>query len=232
MFTNTPTQESASMVVETPPLRKFMFDRSFDGSISANAPERARGPVTLKPEQVDALKKDAYDIGFAAGQKAGVEEHDLYVRTALAHIDAQMNTLVEGLSAAQKDQEAQLRHTILAIARKLLPNLAERHGLEEVQAMLTDVIAEMVHEPRLVVRIHETDFDAINTKIHEITVQKAYAGKVVVLADAEIARGDCRVEWADGGIERNAKATWQAIEETIAPGNSPNETSPQETNHE
>ena len=50
--------------------------------------------------------------------------------------------------------------------------------------MLGDVIAEMVHEPRLVVRVHESQFDAVNARIHDITAQKAYAGKVVVLADA------------------------------------------------
>lgn len=218
MFTNPTFSESSSMV-ETPPLRKYMFDRSFDGAGGTAAVERPRGPVTLRPEQVDALKKEAYDIGFTAGKTAGVSEQEQFIRATLAQIDARINDLVHNLDSLQKEQDDNLRKTIMAIARKLLPDLTQRHGLQEIQGMLTAVIAEMVHEPRLVVRIHESEFDAVNTKIHEITVQKAYAGKVVVLADTEIARGDCRVEWADGGTERNVEATWQAVEQTVMPEN-------------
>ena len=204
-------------MADTPPLRKFMFDRSFDGAASANKSERPRGPVTLKPEQLDALKQEAFEQGFASGKSTGIEEHIQQQTRLIEHIDAKLANLISNLSALQKEQDEQLRQTILAVAKKLLPSFIERNGIEEIRAMLSEIIAEMVHEPRLVVRVHDNEFDTINTKIHEITVQKAYAGKVVVLADVEIARGDCRVEWADGGIERNVQATWHNIEQVLTP---------------
>ncbi len=205
-------------MADTPPLRKFMFDRSFDGGASAAAPERARTPVTLKPEQLDALKKEAYDLGVIAGKKAGGEESDKALRTTLSYIDKKIDALMQNFQNLQQEQDVLLREAIMAIARKLLPDYTARHGLQEIQVMLTEAIAEMVHEPRMVVRINESEFDAVNTKIHEITVQKAYAGKVVVLADETIALGDCRIEWADGGIERNVQTTWKNVEDTVAPG--------------
>ena len=42
------------------------------------------------------------------------------------------------------------------------------------------------------------------------------ASRLVVLAEPEIAPGDCRIEWADGGIRRESAATEQAIEEAVA----------------
>ncbi len=227
MFTNNQTSESTKMV-ETPPLRKYMFDRSFDGAASANATERPRGPVTLKPEQLDAVKKESYDIGFTAGKKAALEENEQFLRLTLSQLDVKLGDIISNFQKQQTEHDRQLRIATLAIVRKLFPSIAERQGLQEIQSMLEEVIAEMVHEPRFVIRINEGDFDAINTKVHEITVQKAYAGKVVVLADVEIARGDCRVEWADGGVERKAQATWQAIEQTVAPDGASNEPLPQE----
>lgn len=215
-------------MADTPPLRKFMFDRSFDGATSANKAERPRGPVTLKPEQLDALKQEAFEQGFASGKSTGIDQHIQQQTSLLEHIDAKLSNLVMNLSGLQKEQDEQLRQTILVVAKKLLPSYIERNGIEEVSAMLAEVIAEMVHEPRLVVRVHDSEFDIINTKIHEITVQKAYAGKVVVLADVEIARGDCRVEWADGGIERNVKATWQNIEQVLTPTPIPQTSTDQE----
>ncbi|MFY9288563.1 MAG: FliH/SctL family protein [Alphaproteobacteria bacterium] len=212
------TAESTSMA-ETPSHRKFMFDRSFDGLTAAQRGPAPRAPVTLKPEQVDALKKEAYDAGYIAGQKAAAEQHAQGIQLSLNQLDSKISHLLQNFQDVQKEQDVQMRAAVLAIAKKLLPDLTAKHGLTEIQALLNDAIAEMVHEPRLVVRIHESEFDAVNTKIHEITVQKAYAGKVVVLADAEIAQGDCRVEWADGGIERNVQDSWQTIEQVVAPGN-------------
>jgi len=211
------------------PLRKFMFDKSFDDAVdtpSAKASERK--PVTLKPEQIDALKKEAWDVGFAAGQKTNSDDQAQQLKIALSHLEDRIGHLMENLQVVYQAQEEQLRKAILAIARKILPDFTSQYGLQEITSLLDSAIGDMLHEPRLVVRIHEHQFDIINGKIQEITAQKAYAGKVVVLADPDVAVGNCRIEWADGGVERNTEATWQAIENVVAPAQNPNSTSSQE----
>ena len=175
-------------MADTPPVRKFLFDKSFDGLTGAHpaaAPERK--PVTLKPEQVDALKKEAWDSGFAAGQKVVAEEQSRRLAATLAQIENRMGQLIDNFQAVIKEQEAQTRRAVLAIARKILPAFVSRHGLEEIEPLLAGAIGDMLREPRLVVRVHESQFDMINAQINEITAQKAYAGKVVMLADATIA---------------------------------------------
>jgi flagellar assembly protein FliH len=57
----------------------------------------------------------------------------------------------------------------------------------------------------------------LNEKIQNISTQRAFPGKIVILADAEVTSGDCRIEWADGGIERNTSATTKSIEQTLLP---------------
>ena len=39
--------------------------------------------------------------------------------------------------------------------------------------------------------------------------------RLVVLAEPDIAPGDCRIEWADGGINRDSAATTAAIDEAV-----------------
>jgi flagellar assembly protein FliH len=210
---------------ETPSLRKFLFEHSFDNAAgAARAPERK--PVTLKPEQYDALKKESYDLGFAAGQKTGFDEQAERLAATLAEVGQTIEAMIGNMQALQKQSEQGMRRMALAIARKLLPDFTARNGIQEIEAMLNHVMDEMAHEPRLVVRVHESQFDAISNKIGELSAQKAYTGKVVVLADAEIAAGDCRIEWADGGMERNTQATWGEIEKVVAPqdGANPNQT--------
>jgi flagellar assembly protein FliH len=198
------------------PIRKFLFEHSFDLAAGAVRPPE-RKPVTLKPEQVDALKKEAYDSGFAAGQKASADGQANQLAATLKRIEERIGQMTENMQSFWQEQEAKARHVALAVARKILPDFTSKGGLQEIQALLTTAISEMVHEPRLVVRVHESQFDAINSNVQDITAQKAYAGKVIVLADAEITSGDCRIEWADGGIERNVEAAMKDIEKVVAP---------------
>src|ERR1700722_15658212 len=192
-------------MTELPSIRKFLFEQSFDqlmhGTDALRTPERK--PVTLKPEQVDALKKEAYDRGFAEGKKAGADEQTSHMTALLARLDERLTHMAGAIHTLRQEYEQKARQIALAVARKILPDFVAKNGLQEIESMLHAAITEMAHEPRMVVRVHESQFDALNTKIQDIAVQKAYAGKVVVLADAQIAAGDCRGEWADGGMERN-----------------------------
>jgi len=76
-------------MADNPSVRKFMFDTSFDSAVDQRAaPERK--PVTLKPEQIDALKKEAWDEGFAAGQKASGDEKQHQLMVTLAQMESRM----------------------------------------------------------------------------------------------------------------------------------------------
>lgn len=211
-----PTLSGKQKQAETAPVRKFMFDRCFDdASVVHRAPERK--PVLMKPDQIDALKQESRDAGFAEGKAAGLDEQTAHLMTVLAQVDRNITALIQGLQAVVAEQEDQTRHLALAIAKKIVPVFVAQNGFQEIEALIGDTIREMAREPRLVVRVHEAEFDVLDEKIQTIAAQRAYSGKVVVLTDPEIAAGDCRIEWADGGVARDTQATWQAIEQTVLP---------------
>ena len=126
-----------------------------------------------------------------------------------------LDTLMKNIEALSHEQDTHTRQLVMAIAKKILPDFTARNGLQEIEALLSEAIRNMSREPRLVVRVNEGQLDAVNDKIKALTTQHAYAGQTVVIADAEVAAGDCRIEWAEGGIERNTQTTWKAVEETI-----------------
>lgn len=201
---------------DSAPARKFMFDQSFDDDADVHrSPERR--PVLVSPDQLDALKKEAYDSGMEAGRKAGKEEQLSQQNGILAKIDQSLNGLVKGLAAIAREQEDQTRRLSIAIAKKILPHFTEQNGTQEIEALVGETLREMAREPRLVVRVAEPQFDALNEKIQALATAKAFSGKVVILADSAVAGGDCRIEWADGGIERNTEATLKTIEQTVLP---------------
>ena len=52
-------------------------------------------------------------------------------------------------------------------------------------------------------------------KLEETARLHGFDGRLIVLGEPEIAPGDCRIEWADGGIVRGRAATDAAIIEAV-----------------
>jgi flagellar assembly protein FliH len=201
---------------ESSPVRKFMFDVSFD---AADVVHRAaeRKPVLMKQEQIDALKKESYDAGFAAGQQALQTAQARDLTAVLGKVDQNIAALMQNIGDLVSEHEELMRRLALAAIKKVLPAFTAQNGTQEIEALINETIREWAREPRLVVRVSESDYDALNERIQEIATQRAYSGKVIVLADAEVASGNCRIEWPDGGVERNVQATVSAVEQTILP---------------
>ena len=53
-------------------------------------------------------------------------------------------------------------------------------------------------------------------KLEENARMRGFEGRLVVTPDEAMAPGDCRIEWADGGVNRDEAATLSAIDELVA----------------
>ena len=82
--------------------------------------------------------------------------------------------------------------------------------------MLGAVITDLIDEPRMVIRVADADLDALSEQIDTIATRRGFAGKVVLLAEPSVASGDCRIEWADGGVERDSARLWHDIDLAVA----------------
>ncbi len=199
----------------TPP-RKYLFDLTFDNGQNIKTAEREKPKPTFTQEQLDLEKQASFEQGMQAGQKSMMEDQQQYMNALLTKIDQNLTHVVsQGLTQWQ-DLLSQIQAIALVIMRKVMPNYVEQHGLGEVESIVGKVIAEVSREPRLVFRINEQMFDTISAKINAIAAQQAYAGKIVILGDPLIDVSDCRIEWADGGIERNVQLLWQSIERVMS----------------
>ncbi len=67
----------------------------------------------------------------------------------------------------------------------------------------------------MVVRVNDALYAEARERLEEIAQARGFGGKLVVLAEPGIAPGDCRIEWADGGIVRDRAATEAAIDDTV-----------------
>ena len=68
----------------------------------------------------------------------------------------------------------------------------------------------------MVVRVNDALHATAREKLDEIVRARGFDSRLVVLAEPDIAPGDCRIEWADGGVTRDSAATEAAIDEAVA----------------
>jgi Flagellar assembly protein FliH. len=66
-----------------------------------------------------------------------------------------------------------------------------------------------------VVRINDSLYEAAREKIERQAAQSGFEGRLVILAEPEIATGDCRIEWADGGVVLERSAIEAKINELV-----------------
>ena len=103
----------------------------------------------------------------------------------------------------------------VAVARKLCSELVSREPLGEITALVSDCFSHLVATPHLVVRINDQLYDAARANIERQAAQSGFEGRLVILAEPDIATGDCRIEWADGGVVLERAAVEAKISELV-----------------
>jgi flagellar assembly protein FliH len=198
---------------------KFLFDRSFD---LQDAPRPVPRPVAPPPEPTfsEAELEAARTTAFAAGRTQALGEAAQSIETrAAAALETLASTISEALRSRQHAAaEAQSRalETVRAIMRKAVPALCRTAPLLELETLVSECVREAFDEPRIVLRVADGVFDAMQQRLAAITGAAGFAGKVVLLADDSLDVADARVEWAEGGAERDTKRLLRDIDGALA----------------
>ncbi|EWY35883.1 hypothetical protein N825_32455 [Skermanella stibiiresistens SB22] len=217
--------------------RKFLFDTEFDVDVARRREERLAAESTLaksaptppEPEEpaappepvfksADLLQahEDGYADGFANGKIQAETAANAKILSTLDRLADQLEYIVMSAAESAARQREGVIEIGAAIARKLLPDFTRRQGTAEIEAMIGACVGDLIDEPRLVIRVADGDLDAVSERINAITTRRGFGGKVVLLADSTVMAGDCRIEWADGGAERDSDRLWRDLDQAAA----------------
>jgi flagellar assembly protein FliH len=184
---------------------RFLFDNDFA------ATEKPKNAVQLADHAAKLVEAEAK--GYRDGVAAAKAEAEQRSAAAFERIAAALEALRGGLAAVETQLAAEAVTVAVAVARKLAPELIAREPLAEITALAADCFRHLVAAPHVVVRVN----DALHAQAHEALerVARGSEARLVVLAESDIAPGDCRIEWADGGIKRERAAVEAAIDEAV-----------------
>ncbi len=220
-------------------VRKFLFDNDFgeapqssvggaqaEGQRTAGAKaERApiAPPAPPPPMFTEAEMQGACDVARRKGEEAGVDARPQRggrgVRQAGGR-DAEHDRAADrgdrhrrrGRSRRPPASRPTWRWRSCA---SCIRRWSSAHGLAEIEAVLGQCLESLKQEPRLVAYVHGARLDALQERLTQLSASNGFEGRVVLIGDDAMGESDCRVEWADGGVEREAGRIWRAIEEAL-----------------
>ena len=191
---------------------KFMFEVDF--APGANPAERPIAPAEHVLKLAEAESKGFGD-GFKAAETERVAEAERRTAAAFEQIGDALGQLARGLAAVESRLEAEAVEVAFAVARKLAPELVAREPFAEIAALATDCLKQLSAAPHVVVRVSDTLLKTARERLDETARLNGFAGRLMVLAEPDVAFGDCRVEWADGGVTRDSVKVEATIAETV-----------------
>jgi flagellar assembly protein FliH len=191
---------------------KFLFDTDF--SAPEKGRERAATPLEIA-QQVASAEARAYRDGFDAAMREARAESDRRAALALEEIGIALRGIAHGFSGIETRMETEAVDVAVAVARKLCSELMAGEPLTEVMALVSDCFSHLVSTPHLVVRINDALYDDARERIERMAKQSGFEGRLVILAEPEIDSGDCKIEWADGGVMLERAAIESKINELV-----------------
>jgi flagellar assembly protein FliH len=189
---------------------KYLFDEDF------GAGEKPTITMVEHERRRADAESVAYRNGFAAGHAQAQHEATQHIATTLALIADNFERLEHTLSGVEARLETEAVDVAVAVASKLAPELIAREPLAEIAALATECFRHLVATPHVTVRVGAEVYDAARARLEEIAHARGFEGRLLVNADATLSPGDCRIEWAEGGINRDEAATRAAIEDAVA----------------
>ncbi|KQW21985.1 flagellar assembly protein H [Afipia sp. Root123D2] len=176
---------------------KFLFDTDF--AASATSKERVATSAEIAQRTAEAEAR-GYRDGFAAAQREAKAESDRRAALAFEEISIAIRSIASGFGSIENRMETEAVDVAVAVARKLCSELVAAEPLTEITALVSDCFRHLTSTPHIVVRINDALYDAARVQIEQLAKRNGFEGRLVILAEPDIETGDCRIEWADGGV--------------------------------
>jgi flagellar assembly protein FliH len=191
---------------------KYMFDQDFSAVAQVTAPAVA---AAEHEAALAAAEARGLHAGMNAAEAQARTEAERRLALAFERIAGGVEQLRASLERVEGKFEAEAVEVALAVGRKLAADLIAKEPFAEICALADQCFREMISAPHIVVRVSADLYSDAKQRLEDIARARGFEGRLVVMSEGDIAAGDCRIEWADGGLKRDRAMTEAAIAEAV-----------------
>lgn len=191
---------------------KFTFDLDLGRRQERNSLVTETAMAAL----LDEARREGREAGLAEGERTAVAKAAKAEAAAAESLAMRVAAMAASMDDARKETIAEGIELALSIARKLAGGLIAREPTAEIEQLVAECMATLDGVPHLVIRCDPALADAVRDIATGKMTTSGFTGRLVVLGDPDIAIGDARIEWADGGVVRDIRKLSAEIDARIA----------------
>ncbi len=179
-------------------------------------------PRVFTQEEVTAKEEAAKAEGYQEGLAKGLEQ----VKTEQTERDDRMAELLQQINIAIANVQSIYTETTQefgqaiaqlsgALALKIAGKALKEKPEEAVLQMLESLIPNLIEQPELTIEVHPELADRLQEKIISLSSAQGFVGQLKVVAAADVAPGDCKVEWGQGRAVLNQAVLQQKVKDLL-----------------
>lgn len=193
---------------------KFMFDNEF-GAFAKPKDTEPKITVAEHEALLAAAEAAAYARGHAQATDEIMGGIERATQLNIEQVSAQLARLSGDIGDIESRLEGEAVEVALSVARQLAAALVAREPMAEISALVGDCLREVRAVPHLVVRVQDDLLEPVRQHLEVLAREHGFTGRLVVLAEPHLRPGDCRIEWADGGMALDSAAVEATINRAI-----------------
>ncbi|HEV2674059.1 MAG TPA: FliH/SctL family protein [Aliidongia sp.] len=218
--------------------RKFEFGLSFDPPNARGAARAAATPApapeilpepepeapppppapTFGQEELDAARHLGLMEGRTIGETDAMQRIERRLADTVERLAHDLENLGEAQQAALGRIERQATALAVDVVRKLFPAFVARSGTVEIAALIADALSLAMEQPKLTLRCAPDMIGALEPILTQTAARSGFEGRLAVRGDPELSETDCRIEWNEGGLDRESGRLMTEIESAVARG--------------
>jgi flagellar assembly protein FliH len=194
--------------------KPFLFETDFRSARPSAESRRAA-------EAAAHAEAEAHARGVQEGRIQAEAQLQGRLADAVTRLALAAAGLIAQADARDAEREAQAVEVAILIARKVAGDALDAAPLAGIGEAARTALQHLRGVPHLVVRVHESLVSEAEILVKRLARERGYEGRLVVLGDPDMAAGDARIEWADGGIVRERARIEAAVLDALGLPTSP-----------
>ena len=198
---------------------RYLFDRTFDAPTRRTESEEAVAARKMQ-EEWERKMAEACCAAYEEGRTEGEEE----ARKSLeAETNAAINELLQHVDAFRQSADSELdriRADAIQLGSLTANILAEeliiRSPALSLESVFVEALEHMGDAPHIAVTVNDVLVDEIQKLVSSVATERGFKGNIVVLGDPDTSRGDCNLQWADGGITLDLEKKRTAVAQIVS----------------
>lgn len=183
-------------------LKKFLFDvHNFDEPDKPDV-EEAPPPPVFSEDELNAARRESHMQGKKDGHAEAQASFEKQVMDMLGNIREQFKILFDEEDRRNRLFEKESVQLACTMFMKAFPSLNERHGMDEVRAVIEKVLETAREQPEILIEVPAPYVEIIQKHID--TLLHVDGRHCIVRGNDNLPAGHCRMAWTNGNAARNA----------------------------